>query len=273
MLSAKAGVEPLRRFIQDLGIRGLLTRPSTGDGRAVDELLAIAQHRDRLVAEQVVRRPYAISEVSGEEREFDLPNSWAWCRLGDVLLTLGDGPHFSPKYVRREEGVPFLSTRNVSAGRIDFEDVKYVSRADHEEFCRRIRPQRGDVLYTKGGTTGVAAVNRVEDEFSVWVHVAVLKVDASRTSSDYVALCLNSSHCYAQAQRLTHGIGNRDLGLTRMVTITLPLPPIAEQKRIVARVGELAALCDHLDASLSQSEAARSALLGAVMSGSLGAVA
>jgi type I restriction enzyme S subunit len=147
--------------------------------------------------------------------------------------------------------------------------VKYVSQADHEEFSKKIRPERGDILYTKGGTTGIAKVNDLPFEFSVWVHVAVLRIDKTRLEPRYIELALNSPHCYAQSQNYTQGISNFDLGLTRLVKITVPLPPLAEQRRIVARVDELMALCDQLESALTARDEARSRLLDALIAEAL----
>ena len=67
----------------------------------------------------------------------------------------------------------------------------------------------------------------------------------------YLSMALNSPHCYAQSQKLTQGISNNDLGLTRMIHIAIPLPPLEEQHRIVAKVDELMALCDQLKPRLT----------------------
>ncbi len=139
-----------------------------------------------------------------------------------------------------------LSAGELSSGRIDLTNTKYVSREDHESFCKRIRPRPGDILYTKGGTTGVAVVNDLSMDFSVWVHVAVLRTDLELVAPEYLALALNSPFCYEQAQEYTHGTGNRDLGLTRMVLILLPLPPLEVQHEIVRTVGGLQAILEEL---------------------------
>ncbi|WP_244156902.1 restriction endonuclease subunit S [Kosakonia radicincitans] len=151
---------------------------------------------------------------------FDLPLGWQWIQLGDVCYVIADGPHFSPKYVDKNEGVAFLSARNISVESIDLTTAKYVSREDHENFCKCVRIRKGDILYTKGGTTGIAKVNDIDTEFSVWVHVAVLQIPLDKVFNEYLALTLNSPHCYEQSQKYTHGIGNKDLGLTRMINIT-----------------------------------------------------
>jgi type I restriction enzyme S subunit len=162
-------------------------------------------------------------------------------------------------------GVPFLSTRNLSQSGFLLNDMKYVSKDDHAEFSKRVRAESGDVLYTKGGTTGIAIVNTLDFEFSVWVHVAVLKVASDHVSPYYVALALNAPHGYDQSQAFTHGTGNRDLGLTRMVKITVPLPPLAEQHRIVARVSELMGLLDRLEGRLTSARTAHVAFAAAAV--------
>ena len=186
--------------------------------------------------------PYS-SPIAEDEVPFEIPEGWKWVRLGEIILGVADGPHFSPKY--QEQGIPFISTRNISSGKLDLSTAKYISKELLDELCKRCKPKKGDVLYTKGGTTGIAAVNDSDVEFNVWVHVAVLSLD-QHVYPYYLAMALNSPHCYELSQEYTHGTSNRDLGLTRMVRITLPLPPLAEQKRIVARLEEIMPLCEKL---------------------------
>jgi type I restriction enzyme S subunit len=106
------------------------------------------------------------------------------------------------------------------------------------------------MLYTKGGTTGIARVNTYDFEFGVWVHVAVLKLVGS-IEAFYLQHALNSPFCYAQSQRFTHGVGNQDLGLTRMVRISFGLPPLPEQRRIVAEVDRRLSDIDAIEQDLS----------------------
>ena len=92
--------------------------------------------------------PYAYCEQIGkdirdisDEIPFELPESWEWCRLGDILLKLTDGTHSTPKYT--ESGVPFISVKDVSAGKLDFSNCKHISEAEHNtltktEHCRKL---------------------------------------------------------------------------------------------------------------------------------------
>jgi type I restriction enzyme S subunit len=165
-----------------------------------------------------------------------LPDRWDLVTLGDLCSKVSDGPHHSPNYVGADRGVPFLSTRNVLVDEWSLGDVKHISPSDHAAFCKRAKPEQGDILYTKGGTTGIAKVNDLPFEFSVWVHVALLKVKRDLVCPHFLAFCLNTSTAYYQSQMYTHGTSNRDLGLTRMVKIRMPLPPRGVQDEIVQKL-------------------------------------
>jgi type I restriction enzyme S subunit len=176
------------------------------------------------------------------------PKRWPRVSLGDVIFSASDGPHVSPAYV--EQGVPFLSTRHVRAGAITWDDLKFISEADAELHWRKCKPERGDILYTKGGTTGLAASVKTDREFAVWVHIALLKPNPALVESTWLESMLNNEYCYRQSQVLTHGIANRDLGLTRMVRIHMYAPPLSAQKEFVQRASAVESLRSAHDTSL-----------------------
>ena len=153
--------------------------------------------------------------------------------LGDVVTSVSDGPHVSPEYA--DTGVPFLSTRHVRAGEISWSDLKYLKQVDADMQWKKCKPRRDDILYTKGGTTGLAAIVRTDDPFAIWVHVALVRPDRSKVEPIWLESMLNSPFCYYQSQRFTHGIANRDLGLTRMVKIKMVLPPLDDQQTFLRR--------------------------------------
>jgi type I restriction enzyme S subunit len=168
-----------------------------------------------------------------------IPASFTLVKLGHLCNKVADGPHFSPSYV--DEGVMFISAGNIRPDGWLLDDAKKVSERDYREFCKRVVPEVGDVLYTKGGTTGVAKVVDIAERFQVWVHVAVLKLRKEKVIPSYLAFMLNSSKCYEQSQLYTRGATNKDLGLTRMVNIFLPLPPLADQEEIVEHLNGISA--------------------------------
>lgn len=201
---------------------------------------------------------------------FDLPEGWAAVSLGQLTWSVKDGPHYSPTYT--QEGIPFITGGQVRPSGVDFDAAKRISAELHADLTRRCKPEYGDILYTKGGTTGIARVNTYRCEFSVWVHVAVLKLVPS-LEAFYVQHALNSPTCYAQARRFTHGVGNQDLGLTRMVNILFGLPPLAEQRRIVEEVERSSSIVEELEIqafnNLRRADALRQAILKHAFQGKL----
>ncbi len=197
------------------------------------------------------------------------PKRWDLATLGDVILSTKDGPHVSPEYTNY--GVPFLSTRNVRRGEILWEDLKYVSQADAEQFWRNpdAKPARGDILYTKGGTTGLAAMVDFDDEIAVWVHIAVLKLQRNLVDPLWLENMLNSDYCYQQSQELTFGIVNRDLGLKRMPMIKLYLPPLSVQQEFAVAARKFHKLRAQQREALRQAEHLFQSLLHQAFTGAL----
>ena len=116
---------------------------------------------------------YKMIQHADIDKIYSIPKSWAWTSLGELTWSVKDGPHYTPQY--SESGIPFISGGNITPDGIDFENTRFISPELHQELSERCCPQLGDILYTKGGTTGIARVNTYEIDFNVWVHVSVLK--------------------------------------------------------------------------------------------------
>lgn len=239
-----------------------------------EKLLALlAEKRQATISHAVTRglNPDAPLKDSGIPWLGQVPAHWECIQLGRLCKKVSDGPHFSPSYV--DEGVLFISARNIRVDGWSLEDAKYVSESDYLEFCKRVVPEIGDVLYTKGGTTGIARVVDLEERFQVWVHVAVLKLLRELALPHFVAYALNSIGCYEQSQLYTRGATNQDLGLTRMIKILLTLPPIEEQAVIVSHLDAETSKLDTLNAEAERTVALlrerRSALIAAAVTGQI----
>jgi len=154
--------------------------------------------------------------------------------IGDLVTIVRDGPHVSPRY--SNTGIPILSTRNIRPFKLLMEQVKYVSEEMFIELTKRFKPEKGDVLLTKGGTTGYSKVVDWDWDFCIWVHLAVLRVNKQKANPKYLEAALNSYYGYYQSQRYTRGIANKDLGLKRMVKIELPIPPINLQNQFAEKI-------------------------------------
>ncbi|MBQ8805920.1 MAG: restriction endonuclease subunit S [Bacteroidaceae bacterium] len=197
---------------------------------AVQESIDRASHRmvlyDKLVKSRFI-------ELFGDPSSN--PMRWKETTVGEECHYIKDGPHKSLPDVGEENGYPFISVRNIVNGYIDFSTAKYISKQDYLDSIKKCHPQKGDMLYSKGGTTGIAKLVDVDVEFANWVHVAVLKFDDSLNGIFFENM-LNSDYCYDQSQKLTKGIANRDLVLSAMAQIKMYKPPLELQQQFAAFV-------------------------------------
>lgn len=161
------------------------------------------------------------------------PKGWRESTLGTECYYIKDGPHKSPPYIDDQNGIPFISTRNIVNGDgIDWSTAKYISEADYLQCIKKCKPEKGDILYSKGGTTGIAKYVDTDKRFANWVHVAVLKF-GDQLDGRFLERMLNMDYCYRQSQQLTKGIANRDFVLSAIAQVKIFVPPIELQRQYV----------------------------------------
>ena len=168
------------------------------------------------------------------------PMNWKETTIGEECFYIKDGPHKSLSDIGKGNGGhPFISVRNIVDGYINFSNAKYISDEDYAAAIKKCHPEKGDMLYSKGGTTGIAKLIDVEEKFANWVHVAVLKFDKEKLNGVFFENMLNSTYCYEQSQRLTKGIANRDLVLSAMAQIKMYRPPLELQNQFADFVAQI----------------------------------
>ena len=163
--------------------------------------------------------------------------SWCWCGLGDILIKLTDGTHSAPKYT--ESGVPFISVKDISSRKLDFSNCKYISETEHNALYERCNPEIGDMLLTKVGTTGIPVIVDTDKQFSLFVSVALLKFNQELLYNKYLLYMINSPLVQKQATENTKGVGNKNWVMRDIANTLIVIPPIEEQKRIVAKIEEI----------------------------------
>ena len=148
--------------------------------------------------------------------------------LQDVCEQIKDGTHQTPTYTEDiEKGFKFLSSKDVTSGRIDWSKIKYIPADLHEELYERIKPQKGDILLAKNGTTGVAAVVETDDVFDIYVSLALLRpIDMN---SVYLWAAINSDETKHQFDGSIKGIGVPNLHLGEIKKTKIIVPPIELQ--------------------------------------------
>ena len=169
-----------------------------------------------------------------DEIPFDIPDSWKWTRLNSIVSTLTDGTHRTPKYTT--DGIPFLSVKDISSGKISFANTKFISIEEHNELKKRCNPQTGDILLTKVGTTGIPVIVDNDKDFSLFVSVALIKFNHNYINPAYFIYLLKSPLVQDQATENTRGVGNKNWVLSDIENTLLVIPPLAEQKRIIEQI-------------------------------------
>ena len=182
-----------------------------------------------------------------EEVPFEIPEKWKWMRLSDITSKISDGTHHSPiSNPTKTDNFPFLyiTAKNIKTAGIDISSATFVSKEVHDEIYARCNPEYGDVLFIKdGATTGVVTQNTLRYPFSLLSSVALLKPRECIDSS-YLVHAMSSPEFNKDIRNSMSGTGIPRVTLKVLKNILLPVPPVAEQHRIVARLNELLPLVD-----------------------------
>lgn len=220
----------------------LIKLPSLDEQKAIVKLLNKLSHILVLQKDEISKLDELIKarfvEIFGDPASN--PMGWDETSVGNECFYIKDGPHKSlPDIGKENGGHPFISVRNIVNGYIDFSSARYISDEDYADAIKKCHPEKGDMLYSKGGTTGIAKLIDIDEEFANWVHVAVLKFDKTKLNGIFFENMLNGSYCYEQSQRLTKGIANRDLVLSAMAQIKMYRPPMKLQEQFAAFVAQV----------------------------------
>jgi len=253
------GIKKLRELILELAVRGKLVPQDPNDEPASVLLKKIAKEKARLIKEGKIKKQKSLLGIGDDEKPFELPKGWEWARFGNISYQITDGTHYTPTYV--SEGIPFISVKDMSSGFLDFSKTRFISKEQHEELTKRCNPQRGDLLLTKVGTTGIPVLIETDIPFSIFVSVALIKFAQAQISGNFLSLLVKSPLVMIQSKEGTEGIGNKNLVLRKIVAFLIAIPPLSEQHRIVAKVDELMTLCDQLEQQQTGSNATHETLV------------
>ena len=197
---------------------------------------------------------------SPDEVPFAIPEKWKWVTIQDVVEKLTDGEHKTPRYI--QSGVPFISVKNISSGKLNFNNTKYISIDDYNIYKKRCNPEYGDLLLSKVGTTGVPAIVDTNKNFSLFVSVALLKLKKDIIYNKFIYNAIMSPIVQKQARENTRGVGNKNWVLSAIGKTVFPLPPLAEQRRIVEKLEEILPVIEEYGKAHDALQAVEKALPG-----------
>ncbi|MDD6840548.1 MAG: restriction endonuclease subunit S [Spirochaetales bacterium] len=236
--------EDLRKAVLQAAIQGKLTEQLESDGNAETLYAEIQQEKQRLIKERKIKKEKELEPIDLDEVPFDIPNNWKWVRLTSVLEKLADGSHNPPPKVK--SGYRVISARNIKNGKIEFYDDDRF--ADLDGFLKengRTRISSGDVILgIIGGSIGNTAIYDHSDSVIAQRSIAVFN---SFMSNRYLKVLLDSLYIQSKFLEKKSGSAQDGVYLNTLSNLIVPLPPLAEQHRIVAKVDELMAKIDEME--------------------------
>ena len=168
--------------------------------------------------------------------------SWVEYTLQSVCtMKITDGTHKTPTYSDKDNGVVFLSAKDITSGEINWENTKYITSELHTELYSRLAPQINDILLAKNGTTGVAALVKEDKVFDIYVTLALLRPNVEIVIPEYLLNIINSPLCKVQFNENLTGIGVPNLHLRDIKDVKIKVPSISEQEIISDKVEMLLA--------------------------------
>ena len=248
--------------ILDLAIRGQLVPQNPDDEPASVLVERIRAEKEELIKQGKIKRDKKESVIfKGDDNSyyervgdiinnidneipFELPPNWEWSRLQTICYPITDGTHKTPIY--SDSGYIFLSAKNITTGKIDWNDVMYIPKSLHDELYSRVSPKMNDILLAKNGTTGVAAIVDRKCEFDIYVTLALLRVVNNNIFSQYLLKIIASNTIQDYFKSSLKGIGVPNLHLENIRTTLIPIPPINEQKKIAEKISQYYSLLDSI---------------------------
>lgn len=232
--------EDMKKSLLQEAIKGKLVEQRKEEGTGAELFEKIQKEKKKLVEEGRIKKQKALPQITEEEIPFDIPENWKWTRLNECI-DVRDGTHDTPKYIAK--GYPLVTSKNLKHGKIDFSNCKFISKEDHIKISKRSKVDVNDILFAMIGSIGNPVKVRDDNEFSI-KNMALFKPIKNNFNMDYLFWFLYISQ--DNMKKIAYGAVQSFVSLKFLREYLIPLPPLAEQKRIVEKLDEMLAYCDEL---------------------------
>ena len=267
LLDRPEAIDALEQTLLQLAVRGLLVPQDPTDEPASALLQKIRAEKDRLIATGQIKRDKPLPPITDEEKPFELPVGWAWVRLGGVALQ-GPSNGLSPKPQELPTDVRCLSLSATTQGFFKPECFKYVdvsSQAAQQFFLKN-----GDLLIQRGNSleyVGIAAIYDGPDDAYIYPDLMMRLQLSTCVKTEFIHTMLVCADGRSYFQRNATGTQGTmpKVNQATVAGAPIPLPPLAEQSRIVTRVTALRRLCADLRQRLAEREAVQARLAEALL--------
>ena len=266
LFTTERSIDQLKQTILQLAVMGKLVPQNPEDEPASVLLEKIAKEKARFIEEGKIKKQKPLPEIAEDEKPFNLPVGWEFVRLGDIANRIGSGS--TPRggksaYV--ESGIPFLRSQNVWNHGLELNAVAYIAEETHQKMSNTVVVPNDILLNITGASLGRCAVYPDGlGEANVSQHVTIIRPTDAETRF-FLHLCILSP--YTQSLVWARQVGMAREGLSKKVLelFEIPLPPLAEQHRIEAKVDELFAVCDSLKERLNDAQTTQISLADAIV--------
>ena len=255
------GIKKLRELILELAVRGKLVPQDHNDEPASILLEKIAKEKARLIKEGKIKKPKKLPVIGEDEKPFELPEGWVWVRLGNVgNIFNGNSVNArvkEEKYTNIEGGLAFIATKDVGYG---WEELDYGNGVtipkDEPKF--KVAQKRAVLICAEGGSAGKKCGITTQDICfgnKLFANELFCKLESSFLLANY--LCPTFFGQFTE--KMTGIIGG--ISAAKFNQLLVPIPPLSEQNRIVAKIDELMALCDQLEQQQTDSNTVHQTLV------------
>ena len=258
LATAPDGIQKLRELILQMAVMGKLVPQDPNDEPASELLNRIAKERGRLESEGIIKKTKPLMPVAEDEQPFSVPDGWAWVRVATLGNTqTGTTPSKSESSLFGND-VPFIKPGDISAHGVDYENegLSHQGALDSGRLA-----EAGSILMVCIGTIGKCSVIDRRCSFNQQINSVTPFIDVSQFAFNVFRSSYFQREAWARSSSTTIAILNKG----NWELIPVPLPPLPEQHRIVAKVDELMALCDRLEAEQSDAESAHARLVEALL--------
>ncbi len=269
LFTTEASINQLKQTLLQLAVMGKLVPQDPNDKPASTLLMGLFSARDSWLRENEVKNPECatmlrkVKKLSAPKAPFPLPPTWGCAHLIQVSQLLVDCHNKTAPY--SETGIPIIRTSNIRERRFKMDDIKYVTMDTYNYWSRRCPPAPGDIIFTREAPMGEAAIIPRDQLFCLGQRTMLIRPMHEYVSNEYLLLALTEPHLLERASEYAIGSTVKHLRVGDVENLNIPVPPLAEQHRIVAKVDELMALCDALKARIKDAQATQIHLADAVV--------
>lgn len=236
--------QELKNSILQLAIQGKLVPQRPEEGNAEELYKQIQAEKQKLIKEGKIKKEKPLPPITDNEKPFEIPASWKWVRLYDIL-DVRDGTHDTPKYVIK--GIPLVTSKNLINNTINFETAKLISIEDAKYINTRSVVDTGDILFAMIGTIGNPVLVKKDREFCIKNMALFKPIDCKLFEMLYLFWYLQKEQD-SMKKKASGGVQSF-VSLKYLRNYLLPIPPLAEQKRIVAKIEEILPYVERYEAA------------------------